>query len=1091
MSSKSINSIPKCGHCLQFDNKILIKCSTCHSHFHRKCFNSNKSLNSTVKNNTKWRCENCTFSFPFQDIDDDEFIVLNCTLDLDINLAEIYRKSLEFNFKPFNYTEFSSSDSHKEIDPENNYFNNITLDCKYFTEDQLHHSISNNNGLSIIHFNSRSLNANFTKIEDCLHNIGHTFDVIAISESWLNDNNVIPELQGYECCHQSRKNKNGGGVALYINNHLNFQILNKLSTTIDNVLECLSVELILNKSKNIVVSCIYRQPGSPIDVCIDTMNVLFSTICKRKNVYICGDFNINLLNVETHKGTRDFTDFIYSLGVYPLINKPTRIALGSATLIDNIFTNDLQNSHFSGLIINDISDHLPIFTIKRCFQERKLNPKFISVRNTSDEAIEAFCSALEKEDWDTLLISNDVNICYDAFLNNFITLYNEHCPTKQTKSTIKKTYKPWFTKSLQNACKKKNNLYATYLSSNCTKALEKYKKYKNKLTQILRKCEKNYYDKILDEQKHNMKGTWNILNNIIGKNKNQKSYPETFKHNNTLVTNKKDIANGFNNFFVNIGPDLAKNITAPENSDIKDYLNVNKVQSLFIQPTCEQEILDIVKRADGKHSTDHDGLCMNTLKKIFGSICSPFTEICNKSLLNGVFPDNMKVAKVIPLFKAGENDVYTNYRPVSLLSQFSKILEKLFDKRLDSFLDKHEILVEEQYGFRRARSTSMAITQLIENLTDANEDKKYTVGVFIDLKKAFDTIDHNLLLKKLDHYGIRGVPNDWLRSYLSDRRQYVSFNNFNSDLMNVSCGVPQGSILGPKLFILYINDICNVSKMLKFVLFADDTNIFSSDVNIIDLCKNVSLELDKLNNWFAVNKLSLNISKTNFIIFGNRKYKGDINIKINNFNIERVYVTKFLGVYIDHKLNWKKHIDVICSKISRSISIMYKASKILNTHSLLSLYCTLILPYLNYCAENWGNTYETNLNKIFLKQKKVIRIIYKASFYEHTNNLFKSLKILKLKDLIELKNATFMFKVINKELPPNLLSMFYNNKVNKHYNLRKKYDFQPKKVRTNQKQLCLSSQGIKVWNSIDKNITSCKSLDTFKNKYKHFLLSKY
>ena len=193
--------------------------------------------------------------------------------------------------------------------------------------------------------------------------------------------------------------------------------------------------------------------------------------------------------------------------------------------------------------------------------------------------------------------------------------------------------------------------------------------------------------------------------------------------------------------------------------------------------------------------------------------------------------------------------------------------------------------------------------------------------MFIDLKKAFDTIDHSLLLKKLDHYGVRGISNDWLKSYLSDRKQYVSFNSLKSDLMSISCGVPQGSILGPKLFILYINDICNVSKLLQFVLFADDTNIFCSDVNILDLCKNVSLELDKLNIWFAVNKLSLNVSKTNFILFGNRKYNGKVEIKINGINIERVYVTKFLGVLIDHQLNWKVHINHICNKVSRNIAI--------------------------------------------------------------------------------------------------------------------------------------------------------------------------
>ena len=935
------------------------------------------------------------------------------------------------------------------------------------------------------------MNANFKGIQECLLNIGHSFDIIACSETWLYPNSSIPELEGYNCCHQPRKNKRGGGVAFYINNLFNFKTLDNYTTSIDDVLECLTVELIVSTGKNIVLSCIYRQPGSQIDTCIETLNTFFSSVCKRKNVDLCGDFNINLLNTESHKGTRDFMNFLYTLGFYPLINKPSRFALGSATLIDNIFTNDLQTNHFSGLIFNDLSDHLPVFSVKSCSFERQPRSKFINIRKNDEEAIKSFKSALEQTDWTSLLISDDVNVCYDTFINHFTTLYNNHCPVKQIKITKRKLYKPWFTKGLQNACKKKNNLYANYLSCDTPEALQKYKKYKNKLTKVLRFSEKAYFNKILEEQKNNITGTWKILKDIIGKKKNMSSYPETFKHDNKDFNNKKDISNGFNDFFVNVGPNLARKIDVPDNIDVRDYLKDRQVNSLFLKPTTEEEILDIIKKSEDKNSTDSDDLSMLTLKKVFISICTPFTHICNMSLLNGVFPNNMKTAKVVPLFKSGEKDIFTNYRPVSLLSQFSKILEKLVDIRLDSFFDKHKTLVEQQYGFRKARSTSLAIIQLIEDITNANEKKKFTAGVFIDLKKAFDTIDHSLLLKKLEHYGVRGVSNDWMRSYLSNREQYVSFNSFKSDLKSISCGVPQGSILGPKLFILYINDICNVSKILQFVLFADDTNIFCSDVNILDLCKNVSLELDKLNIWFAVNKLSLNVSKTNFIIFGNRKYKGEVDIKINDISIERVYTTKFLGVLIDHQLNWKEHIDYICNKVSRNIAVIFKASNVLNTKSLHSLYCTLILPYLNYCLENWGNTYESNLNKLFLKQKRVIRIINKANFYAHTTLLFKNLNVLKLKDLVLLKTAIFMYKVFNKSLPRNLLERFDIKHENTFYNLRSEHYFKLRFARTTQKQMCLSFCGIKLWNSISEEISKCQTLQLFKSKYKNDLISRY
>ena len=1090
--SRSTNNVElPCGKCNKEVLTDAIECSLCLKWYHRRCTNLTKAKLRSVGINDNWLCMYCFNIFPFSEIDDDDFFVINNSIEIKLNLANVYRECLDLSFKPFNISEYSNSDFQRELDPENNFFNSINIDCKYYMDTELSHQIKHQNGFSIIHFNCRSMNANFSKLENCLHSIGHKFDVIAISETWLDKNSSSHTLEGYEFRHQNRSNKNGGGVALYISKCLNFEVVKAATTSIDDTLECLTVEIILKNNKNIIVSCIYRQPGSSIDVCIETINKLFVTLSKRKLVYLCGDFNINLINLEFHKGTRDFIEMLYSLGMYPLIDRPSRIAYGSATLIDNIFTNEMQHDHFSGLLIEDISDHLPVFSIRKCVINRNPEKKFILVRKNDDSAINALYGALQENNWNEIYDMNDANESYNNFLDNFTNMYNEHCPVKKVKLTQNKDFKPWFTKGLQNACKKKNNLYARYLKTKSTKDLSRYKNYKNKLTSILRNCKKTYFDKILKEQKNNMKGTWKILNEIIRKKKSTTMYPETFTHKNKLFTSDLDIANGFNDFFVNVGPDLASKIEAPDNVDIDKYLSKSCANSMFLTATTEEETSKIVNQFDSKISTDSSNIGMIVVKKVFGAICKPFTNICNQSFVTGVFPDKMKTAKVIPLFKSNEKNMFTNYRPVSLLSQFSKILEKLFNNRLDTFLEKNEILVDGQYGFRKARSTSMAITHLIEELTNANEEKKITVGVFIDLKKAFDTIDHTLLLRKLKHYGIRGVANNWLESYLDSRKQFVSLNDCNSDVLNVKCGVPQGSILGPKLFILYINDICNVTKILNFILFADDTNIFCSGKDLKSLCKTVSMELDKLNVWFAVNKLSLNVSKTNFILFGNRKHNEDVNITINNVKIDRVYVTKFLGVLIDSNLNWKEHIDSINNKISKSIAIIYRASKILNTDSLYTLYCTLILPYLSYCIENWGNTHESNLSKILLKQKRVIRIISRAKYYDHTNPLFKKLKILKLKDLIELRSAIFIYRANCHTLPKNLQSILNFNTVNKNYNLRNKQDYQHKYVRTKQKQMCLSIYGIKLWNNLHDDIKQCKHIHSFKTKYKKNLINKY
>jgi len=652
--------------------------------------------------------------------------------------------------------------------------------------------------------------------------------------------------------------------------------------------------------------------------------------------------------------------------------------------------------------------------------------------------------------------------------------------------------KPWITSALICSCKKKNMLYRQFLRKRDANSESKYKKYKNLLSSLLRKAEKTYYTELLDANKNNAKETWKTINNITNRKRKKSCFPSEFFDNGNTITSDANIANLFNNFFVGVGPSLAKNIPHVEQT-FKDYMSDIVEGSIYLNPTDENEVFNIVNEAKNKYSCGHDNISMNLVKSIIGVILKPLVHIFNLSLMKGVFPNKMKIACVIPLYKAGDDQEVSNYRPVSLLPQFSKLLEKLYNKRLICFLKAKSILYVRQYGFRDNMSTSMAVFELTEAITSAIDNHESTIGVFIDLKKAFDTIDHSLLLKKLFHYGIRGIAHDWLESYLTDRSQYVNFNGTKSNCKNIICGVPQGSILGPTLFILYVNDMCNVSNLLKCILFADDTNLFYSGTDIDEMCTIVSGELDKLKIWFFVNKLSLNVKKTNFMLFSSKRQKNDLRIAIDNYTIERVDVTKFLGVYIDDKLNWHEHIAHVKRKISISLSVLHKVKHIVNKSALYSLYCTIILPHLMYCSEVWGNNYWENLKMLNVLQKKAIRIIDNCKNYyrDHTQPIFYHYKLLTVMDIILYKSMCFMYKVRFNLFPSNLQCIFDVTKDRHSHNTRQLSNFAAKFCRTTQKSLCLSIKGPKLWNNLPNHLKSSVSFNSFKKAYKHHLVEKY
>ena len=410
---------------------------------------------------------------------------------------------------------------------------------------------------------------------------------------------------------------------------------------------------------------------------------------------------------------------------------------------------------------------------------------------------------------------------------------------------------------------------------------------------------------------------------------------------------------------------------------------------------------------------------MEILKQVIPNIVKPLTYICNKSFLLGCFPDCMKMSRIAPIFKAGDKNTLNNYTPISILPQFSKVLEKLLENRLLILVEKNNVLNDNQYGFRRNRSTTIALFNLSQKVSNFLDNKLSALGIFVDLTKAFDTIDHGILLKKVEYMGVRGIALKWVASYINNRKQYVNFLNENSSYADVVCCVPQVSINGPLLFIIYINDICNISNYFGFTLFADDTTIVSAHHDINILLSQAIIELTKLYNWCCLNKLSLNIDKTSYILFSNKQ--DDPKSTINIDNIKRVFSNKFIGVTIDHKFSWKTQIADVCKKVSRCTDCICKATYILSTKILFS---SLVEPHFTYCVVVWENTYRTYLQSLYEKQKMAIRIACRSSYLCHSAELLMKLEVLPLFHLIKYKTAIYMYKVFNNLVPANISSHF-------------------------------------------------------------------
>ena len=551
-----------------------------------------------------------------------------------------------------------------------------------------------------------------------------------------------------------------------------------------------------------------------------------------------------------------------------LIQEATRVTMTTSTLIDHIITNTPANVCDSGVIHTGISDHSLVFAIRKISVARKVEHT-VEIRNMKKFETKKFVEDLKQQPWENVYFFADTpNAKWEIWKILFLEVLDKHAPLQHKK--IRARQVPWITSSIKELINTRDKLKRKAIITNLENDWLNYTRTRNRVNIELRNAKKDYYFTKIADDKSNPKQAWKTINSLLGR-QNKPTIVNELKLGENSLTNPRDIAEGFNDYIgPNIGPNLASQINT-QNFNFETYVKNIESEFAAFQPVTVNHVNQLLTGLSSNKATGVDKISCKIIKIASPAISDSLTRIFNQAITLSLFPDEWKTARVIPLYKNGQRNVAGNYRPISVLPAISKIMEKILYDQLYCYLSKFRLLSDGQFGFRKFHSTATALLDCTNDWYNVNLDKKmFNLVVQIDLKKAFDTVDHQILLRKLEIYGIKGQALCLLNSYLSNRRQKCHINGFLSSERAIRCGVPQGSILGLLFFLLYINDLPQCLSKTKPRLFADDTNLTASGVSITDLEDAVNSDLENLRKWLIANKLSLNVAKTEFMLIGSK-----------------------------------------------------------------------------------------------------------------------------------------------------------------------------------------------------------------------------